>query len=128
MAFQFVNYLIVEDMEREEERNRMRLFRRTIRDAQNPFSISEQEFVKNFRLNKEASLDIINILAPHMEQGTQRNRLPVMLRVSKIFLQQYWNNYQIHFIGVNSIPFFGCWKLPEKRWYQHIVVLEPNNG
>lgn len=95
MAFLYEQLLVVEELEvQKKKRNRARLYRRRVRDAQNPFTIADSTFRRNFRLNKEAVIDLINAMTPYMNDGVRSLRIPKMLRVSYISAGTYNINYK----------------------------------
>ncbi|XP_031344728.1 putative nuclease HARBI1 [Photinus pyralis] len=104
MAALFGNLLILEALEVEENRRYQRVMKRMVRDAQNPFSLSESQFRQQFRLNKDAAMYLLRVLAPHLVEGVYTSKIPKMVRVLSV----------IHFYGVGSYQrglannFFTC--------------------
>ncbi|KAK4882454.1 hypothetical protein RN001_005773 [Aquatica leii] len=74
MTFLYAQLLIVEELERQEQLNAVRILRRRLRDGQNAFDIPENEFRRNFRLNKEACRDLINAIDAHLGHGRYASR------------------------------------------------------
>ncbi|XP_023312318.1 uncharacterized protein LOC111692503, partial [Anoplophora glabripennis] len=73
----FIYILLDED----EIRNHMRLYRRQLRDAQNAFEvITDSEFRKTFRFNKELARDLINTLEPNLT-SIRTTAIPPYLKV-----------------------------------------------
>ncbi|XP_018804600.1 PREDICTED: uncharacterized protein LOC108978665, partial [Bactrocera latifrons] len=69
--------LFLNEDENCENRNRARHLK-FLRDDSNPFSLSENIFMKNFRLTREICRSLIDELAPHDNQKTS---LPLTVRV-----------------------------------------------
>ncbi|KAK9700802.1 DDE superfamily endonuclease [Popillia japonica] len=62
MAFPYIQFLAVQLGEREDRRRARRnltLVRRNLRDTQDPFSVTDIEFMRCYRLNKDACQDLI---------------------------------------------------------------------
>ncbi|XP_071580831.1 putative nuclease HARBI1 [Temnothorax nylanderi] len=60
-----INILFLQERVRVIER---RLERRLLRDAQNPFELSNNEFISQFRVNKEVVMDIVTVLRPYLQK------------------------------------------------------------
>jgi len=60
-----INIIFLQERVRRIER---RLKRRILRDAQNPFELPNNEFIAQFRVNKEVVRDIANVLRPHLQK------------------------------------------------------------
>ncbi|XP_023289069.1 putative nuclease HARBI1, partial [Orussus abietinus] len=67
MAEHFLEWelLVLENRVRQLER---RIEMRRLRDAQNPFDLPYNEFLKHFRLSPELVMDIVNTLRPRLER------------------------------------------------------------
>ncbi|KAJ3655933.1 hypothetical protein Zmor_015040 [Zophobas morio] len=81
MAHLWGQLLVLEQMEREEQENGIRVFRRMVRDTQNPFAISDAEFTRHFRFHKNAALEIIRDIEPHMVNNSYVSKIPKVLRI-----------------------------------------------
>ncbi|XP_017472938.1 PREDICTED: putative nuclease HARBI1 [Rhagoletis zephyria] len=69
--------LLWEEEEHEQNRDRSR-YLRSLRDASDPFSLSENVFMQHFRLTRQLCRSLINDLEPHDDQNTS---LPLTVRV-----------------------------------------------
>lgn len=67
--------------EEDNRRNSMRLERRIIRDAQNAFTLPNDQFVKLFRLNKELTQYLIEALSPYVPIPSRNTAVPFSLKV-----------------------------------------------
>lgn len=63
-------------------RRRRRLEYRHIRDMSNPFEMTDEMFIKLFRLNKEAVNNLIEELAEFVNEPQRINKVPFFLQVS----------------------------------------------
>ncbi|XP_026482098.1 putative nuclease HARBI1, partial [Ctenocephalides felis] len=73
-------------------RYRQRYALRYLRDADNVWEVSDEIFIKNFRLTKNVMKDLIELLEPHAETHTASWSIPFYLRVLAA----------IHFFGHGS--------------------------
>ncbi|XP_023289543.1 uncharacterized protein LOC111674271 [Orussus abietinus] len=75
MAEHFLEWelLVLEIRVRQLER---RIEMRRLRDAQNPFDLPSNEFLKHFRLSPELAMDIVNTLRPRLERERIHGLLP----------------------------------------------------
>ncbi|XP_067648044.1 putative nuclease HARBI1 [Eurosta solidaginis] len=72
--------LLCEDEENEENRDRSR-YLKSLRDASNPFALSENVFVQHFRLTRSLCRRLIDDLEPHDDQQTS---LPITIRILSV--------------------------------------------
>ncbi|KAJ3654524.1 hypothetical protein Zmor_013707 [Zophobas morio] len=68
-------------LEEDERRNYMRIYRKQLRDSQNPFEMPEVEFIKTFRLNQDLTRILIEWLEPHAGIRRRTTKLPFYLEV-----------------------------------------------
>lgn len=64
-----------------DRRNMLRVHRRFLRDATDPFQIPELRFIELFRFNKEGAMDLLQELSPHMKNGLRKTFIPKPLRM-----------------------------------------------
>ncbi|XP_018406199.1 PREDICTED: uncharacterized protein LOC108782420 [Cyphomyrmex costatus] len=64
-----------------EERQKLKLMRRYLRDVSDPFSVPESQFLQLYRLSKECALDLCNNLRPYMPQEQRSTAIPLELKV-----------------------------------------------
>ncbi|KAK4886108.1 hypothetical protein RN001_002379 [Aquatica leii] len=88
-------------LEEDEARNQMRLFRRGLRDTQNPFETSDLYFKKTFRFSKELALMLINQLTPHL-YSVRSTAIPAYLKVL-VTLHFLGHGVYQHGAGLSSV-------------------------
>ncbi|KAI4469675.1 hypothetical protein MML48_1g02985 [Holotrichia oblita] len=89
MAGPYAQFLIVELLRREDQRENirnLRIERRILRDTSDPFSLNEIEFIANFRLNKEAARNLINELIPYTVHSIKNIPLSIAVFCTLSFL------------------------------------------
>ncbi|CAL1681089.1 unnamed protein product [Lasius platythorax] len=69
--------LIVAD----EERRKLQLIRKNLRDLSNPFSIQESQFRLLYRLSKDAVRELCVQLRPYIEQEVRATAIPFELKI-----------------------------------------------
>lgn len=102
-----VRMFVVNEVEEEEQAEIVRLERRRLRDNANPFDLPEPTFIKNFRLNKDLAINLIEEITPFMDAGINK-----IINCSK---KCKFNKTQQEFKGTKQ-PF------PIEYW-QHSVFL-----
>ncbi|XP_018367126.1 PREDICTED: uncharacterized protein LOC108763763 [Trachymyrmex cornetzi] len=65
----------------EEERNMLKIRRRQLRDASNPFEILESQFIHLYRLTKDATLALRDFIQPHMQVAIRLTAIPLELKL-----------------------------------------------
>ncbi|XP_067646055.1 putative nuclease HARBI1 [Eurosta solidaginis] len=78
--------------------NEERIDRRIIRDNSNIMSLSDQSFVQNFRLNKEAFLYVLNSIKSELKTPRRATAVPEIIKVSTTLKFLGQGAYQ-HLIG-----------------------------
>nr|CAD7438270.1 unnamed protein product [Timema bartmani] len=72
--------LHVRNMQRRRHREKLRMYRRQLRDTSNPFELPDIEFKQMFHMSRRLAQDLCEMLSPHLE-GQRSNRLPVHTQV-----------------------------------------------
>lgn len=67
-------------------RHRERIYRRTLRDSNDPFQLSEVRFMKTFRLSRDLARTLIQKLRLHLGVPRRRTALSVEIKVSQYYL------------------------------------------
>lgn len=62
-------------------RNAENIRRRNLRDASDPFQLSDKVFVKYFRMPKVITRNLINSLRLHIEPAKRKTAIPLELKV-----------------------------------------------
>ncbi|KAB0798063.1 hypothetical protein PPYR_09056 [Photinus pyralis] len=97
-----VKEIVGSHSEEHERRNQMRLYRRGLRDTQNPFEVlSDREFVKTFRYSKELAKELIDTLNPNLNVSRRRSAIPPYLKVL-VALQFLGHGAYQHGVGRTS--------------------------
>ena len=84
MAFAYAHYLPIEIEETDERRRaqrELRLFRRNLRDVQDPFSLTDSEFLRNYRLSRVACADFIDQFTLGANQQRLIKHIPSQIMV-----------------------------------------------
>ncbi|XP_071652304.1 putative nuclease HARBI1 [Temnothorax longispinosus] len=64
-----------------EERNILKIQRRQLRDAVNPFDILESQFIHLYRLSKDATFDLCNAIRPYVHEAVRATAIPLELKL-----------------------------------------------
>nr|CAD7412958.1 unnamed protein product [Timema poppensis] len=80
LVMEFWALLHVRNMQRRRRREKLRMYRRQLRDTCNPFELPDIEFKQMFRMSRRLAQDLCEMLSPHLE-GQRSNRLPVHTQV-----------------------------------------------
>nr|CAI5849505.1 unnamed protein product [Callosobruchus analis] len=72
----------------------LRLHFKNIRDKSNPFELPEKKFIKLFRLNKEAAIQLVGQLQELVEETSRRDIVPIHLEVFAALLFYAHGGYQ----------------------------------
>jgi hypothetical protein len=94
MENEYIFLALYEQLQRREHavrRNRLRLYRRQLRDALNPFELPERAFRETFRLNREAARFVVNALTGQIPEARIQSGIPQFLKVSHIFCCGYYH-------------------------------------
>ncbi|KAK4885935.1 hypothetical protein RN001_002206 [Aquatica leii] len=75
-----LNLVLLQQLNELNERHQENVRRRQLRDRTNPFEMTEELFIKYFRLSKDTTLQLINSLRPHL-QSQRSTAVPVELKV-----------------------------------------------
>ncbi|XP_018569519.1 putative nuclease HARBI1 [Anoplophora glabripennis] len=75
-------------------RHHLRLQFRSIRDTSNPFELPNEKFIKLFRLNKTATLELIQDLEMFVNEPTRKDKVPFHLQVFASLLFYSQGGYQ----------------------------------
>ncbi|XP_055852488.1 putative nuclease HARBI1 [Episyrphus balteatus] len=62
-------------------RNAMRIERRRLRDAQDPFEMPDEQFRAVYRFTRECAFKLIEEMSPHMAKGQRKTFVPIPLRI-----------------------------------------------
>ncbi|XP_067206716.1 putative nuclease HARBI1 [Linepithema humile] len=82
MAMYMAAILLLDEEDDAFERNKiMRVTRRFLRNTLDPFSVSDNEFCKLYRLTKDATRVLIEELVPFMPQISRRNAISYELQI-----------------------------------------------
>ncbi|XP_054745758.1 putative nuclease HARBI1 [Anastrepha obliqua] len=81
-----------------DESSEERISRRFIRDKSNIMSLSDQSFVQNFRLSKEAFMYVLNSIKGEMKSPTRATAIPDIIKVATTLKFLAQGAYQ-HLIG-----------------------------
>ncbi|XP_054746667.1 putative nuclease HARBI1 [Anastrepha obliqua] len=81
-----------------DESSEERIYRRFIRDNSNVMSLSDQSFVQNFRLSKEAFMYVLNSIKGEMKSPTRATAIPDIIKVATTLKFLAQGAYQ-HLIG-----------------------------
>ncbi|XP_017490621.1 PREDICTED: putative nuclease HARBI1 [Rhagoletis zephyria] len=65
-----------------DQRNMLRVHRRHLRDATDPFHLPEARFEELFRFKKEAAIALLNEISPFMKNGERATFIPKALRMT----------------------------------------------
>ncbi|XP_071649420.1 putative nuclease HARBI1 [Temnothorax longispinosus] len=68
-------------MANEEEKNLLRIQRRQLRDAVNPFEIPESQFLSLYRLSKDAVLALCINIQPYVQEAVRPTAIPLDIKV-----------------------------------------------
>lgn len=92
---------IIETVEREEQ-NYPRILRRQLRDVEDPFGISDQHFIKLFRLPKHLTFQLIEELKEYIYESRYSNGIPIHVKVLSALRFFATGSYQTC-IGQNAL-------------------------
>lgn len=89
MAAELILLALYQQLQAEEaavRRNRLKLYRRQLRDSLNPFELSETAFRNTFRLSREAAQFVVESLAGSIEEPKISSGIPASLKVIGLFI------------------------------------------
>ncbi|XP_031335021.1 putative nuclease HARBI1 [Photinus pyralis] len=97
----------IQDAEQEQQLERETFIRK------NPFLLSDQKFVKLFRLTKPLMRDVIETLTPHLQQPTRRSALSVETKVLATVRFLATGSYQeltgsSEYVGISQASMSRC--------------------
>lgn len=122
MAFPYIQFLAVQLGEREDRRRARRnltLVRRNLRDTQDPFSVTDIEFMRCYRLNKDACQDLIAQVEVVMINEDVIKKIPPFITVITLYsFSLSFFYYLLFFLGSLCIVVFCFWKLSTRCWLQ----------
>ena len=75
-----------EDDDFDDRSNHLRVLRRSIRDASNPFAMPAVQFAQTYRFVQNEVMEIIDLIRPHIRETLRITSLPLELKV-KIYYQ-----------------------------------------
>lgn len=67
--------------DQEDQRNFLRIHRKRLRDATDPFEIPESRFMELYRLNRTSATILLNELKPFMAEGVRKTFIPQPIRM-----------------------------------------------
>lgn len=76
-----MNFVILVLGDAHDRRNMLRIHRRSLRDATDPFQIPEARFKELFRFSRDAAHELLEEISPFMKTGIRNTFIPKSIRL-----------------------------------------------